>query len=94
VSDSFGTLRTHGCSKVGAGAVLGALVMQPLRFRSSTEAVVSTGVTVMGARWSEQTAGDNVRFPNGLRDWFAVNSMIVARTARFSIKSVACTLSA
>ena len=50
MSDSFGTLRTHGCSKVGAGAVLGALVMQPLRFRSSTEAVVSTGVTLMGAQ--------------------------------------------
>jgi predicted MFS family arabinose efflux permease len=36
-----------GC--FGAGAVLGALIMQPLRFRWSTEAVVSAGVTVLGA---------------------------------------------
>src|SRR5579863_5757966 len=35
-----------GC--FGAGAVLGALVMQPLRGRWSTEAVVSTGITVLG----------------------------------------------
>jgi hypothetical protein len=35
-----------GC--FGAGAVLGALVMQPLRFRWSTEAVVSSGVIAMG----------------------------------------------
>jgi len=35
-----------GC--FGAGAVLGALVMQPMRLRWSTEAVVSVGVTVMG----------------------------------------------
>ncbi len=35
-----------GC--FGTGAVLGALVMQPLRLRWSTEAVVSAGVIVMG----------------------------------------------
>jgi MFS family permease len=35
-----------GC--FGAGAVLGALVMQPLRARWSTETVVSAGVTVLG----------------------------------------------
>jgi MFS family permease len=35
-----------GC--FGAGAVLGALVMQPLRARWSTEVVVSVGVTVLG----------------------------------------------
>jgi MFS family permease len=35
-----------GC--FGAGAVLGALVMQPLRLRWSTETVVSAGVTIMG----------------------------------------------
>jgi predicted MFS family arabinose efflux permease len=32
----------------GAGAVLGALIVQPLRDRWSTEAVVSVGVTVLG----------------------------------------------
>jgi MFS family permease len=36
-----------GC--FGAGAVLGALIMQPLRDQWSTEAVVSVGVTVLGA---------------------------------------------
>src|SRR5712691_7145915 len=35
-----------GC--FGAGAVLGALVMQPLRARWSTETVVSAGVTILG----------------------------------------------
>jgi MFS family permease len=35
-----------GC--FGAGAVLGALTMQPLRSRWSTEAVVSAGVAIMG----------------------------------------------
>ena len=35
-----------GC--FGAGAVLGAFVMQPLRARWSTEAVVSAGVTILG----------------------------------------------
>jgi MFS family permease len=36
-----------GC--FGAGAVLGALAMQPLRGRWSTEVVVSTGVAILGA---------------------------------------------
>lgn len=40
----YGTLL--GC--FGAGAVLGALAMQPLRTRWSTETVVSTGVTILG----------------------------------------------
>jgi MFS family permease len=35
-----------GC--FGAGAVFGALVMQPLRARCSTETVVSVGVTILG----------------------------------------------
>lgn len=35
-----------GC--FGAGAVLGALVMQPLRTRWSTEAVVSAGIAMLG----------------------------------------------
>jgi hypothetical protein len=28
---------------------------------------------------SAQTAGDDVPFPNGLRDWFAVNSVVVTK---------------
>jgi hypothetical protein len=37
-------------------------------------------------------AGDEVAFPNGFRDWFAVNSMIVTKDSPMFEQIGACTL--
>ncbi len=38
-----------------------------------------TGILIMLGAVSAQTAGDDVPFPGGFRDWFVVNSMIVTK---------------
>ena len=40
---------------------------------------VLTAVLTFITALSAQTAGNDVRFPNGFRDWFLVNSMIVTK---------------
>src|ERR1700687_1074990 len=37
------------------------------------------GTLILLGAVSAQTAGDDVAFPNGFRDWFVVNSMIVTK---------------
>jgi hypothetical protein len=37
------------------------------------------GTLILLGAGSAQTAGDDVPFPTGLRDWFVVNSMIVTK---------------
>jgi hypothetical protein len=39
------------------------------------------GTLILLGAVSAQTAGDDVPFPNGFRDWFAVNSMIVTKSS-------------
>jgi hypothetical protein len=38
-----------------------------------------TGTLILLGAVSARTAGDDVPFPNGFRDWFVVNSMIVTK---------------
>jgi hypothetical protein len=52
-----------------------------------------TGVLISLGAVSAKSVGDDVRFPNGFRDWFVVNSMIVTKDSQFPAKSAARTLS-
>ena len=43
-----------------------------------------TGVLISLGAVSAKSVGDDVRFPNGFRDWFVVNSMIVTKDSPIS----------
>ena len=52
--------------------------------RKLLRAVRLVGTLIPLVALSAQTAGDDVPFPKGFRDWFAVNSMIVTKDSPIS----------